>query len=122
VKAVESLHIPLPSHPSTLASEITTTTILCTISSDGKVHIYDLASLPTITQGSSETVKLTPAAVYDTNGTRLTCVTLADGNDDRVTGKRKKVEEEAGTDGEKEQIYRLGHDRSGDGDNESDLA
>ncbi|KAH9951092.1 WD40-repeat-containing domain protein [Amylocystis lapponica] len=91
VKAVDILSIALPpSNP----SELQSTTIVSTISSDGKVHIYDLASLPT---SSKEKTQIQPVAEYDTKGSRLTCLVLADGDAQRIgamNGKRKRADED----------------------------
>ncbi|KZT69229.1 WD40 repeat-like protein [Daedalea quercina L-15889] len=89
VKAVEVLAIALP------CSSRPTTTIVSTISSDGKIHIYDLADLP---EAAKEKLQLTPVAEYDTKGTRLTCLALADGeilSSATANGKRKRDEEDA---------------------------
>jgi protein MAK11 len=76
VKAVETLEIALP-QSKTSKTKRTSTTIVCTISSDGKIFVYDLAALPA--SSSSSKIQLSPKAEYDTKGTRLTCVTVADG-------------------------------------------
>ena len=75
VKAVETLSIALPE---LLKSKRTSTTIVCTISSDGKIFVYDLASLPEHPSSASK-IEINPKAEYDTKGTRLTCVTVAEG-------------------------------------------
>jgi protein MAK11 len=75
VKAVETLLIALPKSSK---SKRASTTIVCTISSDGKILVYDLASLPEPSLSPLK-VEITPKAEYDTKGTRLTCVTLAEG-------------------------------------------
>ncbi|KAF8238138.1 WD40 repeat-like protein [Tricholoma matsutake] len=92
VKAVQTLDIALPSSPAGLAS----TTIVCTVSSDGKIHLYDMATVPEHT-GTTKIVELNPIAEYDSKGTRLTCVALADGEavEPPVNGKRKRGEEDA---------------------------
>ena len=67
-----------------------TTTYLGSASSDGKVRVYDLH---TILEGSQNPSPIEPAAVYDTNGTRLTCLTLAEdagGSTPVELGKRKR--------------------------------
>ncbi|KAL6309384.1 WD40-repeat-containing domain protein [Sparassis latifolia] len=97
VKAVDTLSVALP--PS-VSSTRSSTTIVSTISSDGKIHIYDLAALPA---SSEEKIQLNPVAEYDTKGTRLTCLALADGdieNSSNATGKRKRPEEEGDQSGE----------------------
>jgi len=88
VKAVETLSIALPKSSKT---KRTSTTIVCTVSSDGKIFVYDLAGLPA--SSSSSKIQLSPKAEYDTKGTRLTCVTVADGDvaTESVNGKRKRA-------------------------------
>jgi protein MAK11 len=92
VKAVETLHIALPK--TTPEDPRATTTIVCTISSDGKIFVYDLATLPAETK---EKMQLHPVAEYDTRGTRLTCLTVAEGRSAGgstvVNVKRKEREE-----------------------------
>jgi protein MAK11 len=50
------------------------------VSSDGTINVYDLSLLPppapTETAGAPE---ISPVVTYDTKGSRLTCVTLSDG-------------------------------------------
>ncbi|KAH7923711.1 WD40 repeat-like protein [Leucogyrophana mollusca] len=105
VKAVEMLQVAFPTSPNK-TSEFgrTSTTIACTVSSDGKIHIYDLAALPAHSQ---DRVELQPVAEYDTKGTRLTCVTLAEGEatDLPANGKRKRAvaDEEDESEGEEEE-------------------
>lgn len=90
VKALQTLDIALP--PS---SGRTSTTIICTVSSDGKIHIYDLAHVPS---HADKLVEIAPVAEYDSKGTRLTCVTVGDGEvlgvDGQVNGKRKREDDE----------------------------
>ncbi|KAJ7493211.1 WD40-repeat-containing domain protein [Mycena galericulata] len=87
VKAVDTLSIALPA-----ASGRASTTIVATVSSDGKIHVYDLAALPAA--AGSSVLEIAPVAEYDSKGTRLTCVTLADGDVEgggaAVNGKRKR--------------------------------
>ncbi|KAF8892163.1 WD40-repeat-containing domain protein [Infundibulicybe gibba] len=94
VKAVQTLEIALPN----FFPNHKTTTIVCTVSSDGKIHIYDMAALsPSPTNNSID--EITPVAEYDSKGTRLTCVTLADGDVDELIvpagGKRKRPSNES---------------------------
>ncbi|KZT00579.1 WD40 repeat-like protein [Laetiporus sulphureus 93-53] len=87
VKSVDTLDISLPSSASR-----SSTTVICTISSDGRVRLYDMAALPEI---YDEKVQLHPVAQYDTKGSRLTCLALADGEPAKqsiATGKRKRNE------------------------------
>ncbi|KAG6918378.1 hypothetical protein DXG01_015030 [Tephrocybe rancida] len=98
VKAVQTLDIALPPAPAspTETPSRGSTTIACTVSSDGMVHVYDLALVPASASVSGEKAEIAPVAVYDTKGTRLTCLTLADGEAEvgpRVGEKRKKGEE-----------------------------
>ncbi|KAI8996465.1 WD40 repeat-like protein, partial [Trametes punicea] len=89
VKAVDWIEVALPEGASRQS-----TTVVCTISSDGKVRLYDLAALP----ASSDTqTELQPVAEYDSKGTRLTCLALADGElngKPAVNGKRKRDDDE----------------------------
>jgi protein MAK11 len=82
VKAIDTLTTP-------------TTTYLGSASSDGKVHVYDLGTILESSQNSSpiEPAQLEPAAVFDTSGSRLTCLTLAEdagGSAPVELGKRKR--------------------------------
>ncbi|KAJ7780239.1 WD40-repeat-containing domain protein [Mycena maculata] len=85
VKAVDTLRIALPA-----GAPRKTTTVVCTVSSDGRIHVYDLAALPAATPSS--VLEIAPVAAYDSKGTRLTCVTLADGEvaGAAINGKRKR--------------------------------
>jgi protein MAK11 len=81
---------------------------VCTISSDGKIHIYDLTSVPASDPSMSpdKKVQIKPVAVYDTKGTRLTCVTVADGDvqSKQEAGlKRKRANEDEDPEGEDEE-------------------
>ena len=96
IKAVQTIEIALPS-----SSGRTSTIIACTVSSDGNVNLYDIASIPE--QPSTDTPQtsklIEPLTTYDSKGTRLTCVTLADGDidiDGTVNGKRKREDDEDG--------------------------
>lgn len=99
---METLHIALPTTTSKSEDERATTTIVCTISSDGKIFVYDLAALPAEIK---EKLQLHPVAEYDTKGTRLTCLTVAEGRSAGrptvVSGKRKEREKD--TDNEEEE-------------------
>jgi protein MAK11 len=71
VKAIDTIRISLPS---TLRGS---TTIMSAVSSDGTINVYDLSLLPS---APTETApEISPVITYDTKGSRLTCVTLADG-------------------------------------------
>jgi protein MAK11 len=83
---------------------------VCTVSSDGKIFVYDLAALPAQAEHGSTVLEISPVAEYDSKGTRLTCVTLADGDgeDVPVNGKRKRADEDgeegAASAGEDEEV------------------
>ncbi|EIM90499.1 WD40 repeat-like protein [Stereum hirsutum FP-91666 SS1] len=108
VKALDTLRIALPisSRPST--------TILTTVSSAGTVHLYDLFSLPTPSSSSQAVAykdlpQIEPVAIYDTKGSRLTCVTLGDGSvdvgeegGDKATGDKRRREVDQESEGEEE--------------------
>ncbi|KAI0642016.1 WD40 repeat-like protein [Trametes meyenii] len=91
VKAVDTIQIALPE-----GANRPSTTLVCTISSDGFIRLYDLAALPI---SSTEKLGLEPVTHYDTKGTRLTCVAFADGEVDAKStayGKRKRDGDEGG--------------------------
>lgn len=62
--------------PPTEEGVIPTTIVLTTISSDGKINLYDLASLKAaIASAPADTIVEVPATnSHDTDGSRLTCV------------------------------------------------
>ncbi|KIJ65420.1 hypothetical protein HYDPIDRAFT_88400 [Hydnomerulius pinastri MD-312] len=103
VKAVETLDIALPMSAPKSQNSRETTTIVCTVSSDGKIFVYDLAALPAKLE---DKLQLRPVTEYDTKGTRLTCLTIAEGRpvggSKPVNGKRKHGVEEEGGDEEEE--------------------
>ncbi|KAA1475491.1 WD40 repeat-like protein [Dentipellis sp. KUC8613] len=88
VKAMSVLRIALP------LADRPSTTILGSVSSDGTAHIYDLYALPAASpsEQKQEVLQIEPDAKYDSQGTRLTCVTLADGDvgTEASAGKRKR--------------------------------
>lgn len=105
VKAIDTLTVALPpssSPGSEEQKEVKTTTLVCTISSDGKILVYDLVDLPSSKQEKVAEIKA--KAEYDTKGTRLTCVTFAEGEllDASVGGKRKREEEVSDEDSDEE--------------------
>ncbi|KAJ4476186.1 WD40-repeat-containing domain protein [Lentinula aciculospora] len=101
IKAMQTLNISLPS-PTLLTPSSDnrihchSTTILSTVSSDGKINVYDLGYLSRSNTEQSTTQTIQPVATYDTKGTRLTCVTLGEGDMviDNITGKRSREEED----------------------------
>lgn len=95
VRAVNIITVALPS--STPLAPTSSTTLACTISSDGWLRTFDLA--PVLSSKLDSTIELQSIAEYDTKGSRLTCMTLADGElvDDKqqvINGKRKHVDED----------------------------
>lgn len=97
VRAVQTLQISIPI---TSLSKRTSTTIVSTASSDGKIHVYDLASLSESTQ--EEVTEITPVVEYDSKGTRLTCLTLADGGNAEDNGKTQPTEHQDNEEEEEE--------------------
>lgn len=97
VKAVETLEVAVPEPETKTKNARKSTTIVCTISSDGNIFVYDLAALH---DGTTNPLQLRPVAEHDTKGTRLTCLTVSenrskeetDDKDARI-GKRKRVED-----------------------------
>ena len=63
IKAVQALDITFPAQKS---STPTSTKIICTASSDGRIHIYDLVRIPGSDSGGVEEIK--PEVVYDSKG------------------------------------------------------
>ncbi|KAI9062766.1 WD40 repeat-like protein [Trametes sanguinea] len=116
VKAVDTIRVALPEGASRQS-----TTVICTISSDGKVRLFDLAALPASSESKTE---LHPVAEYDTKGTRLTCVTLADGELDAqsaANGKRKREEDAEDEDsGDEEPEWTPQHDAASDSEGEGE--
>ncbi|CCA68745.1 related to MAK11 protein (maintenance of killer toxin-encoding satellite M1 dsRNA) [Serendipita indica DSM 11827] len=77
-------------------------TYVSTVSSDGRIHLYDMSEALSAEPGS-EPSEIQPMASYDTNGSRLTCVVIADGGADPAAGplqrKRKRESSEEDNDG-----------------------
>lgn len=95
VKAIDTLEVSLPNQ--------TTTTLVATISSDGKARVYDLAHVPKPVPNSMVEM-ITPVGEYDSNGSRLVCLSLVDsddvGEEGSVIGKRKRGEEDQEEEGD----------------------
>lgn len=74
VKAIDTMRIAIPS---TLRDS---TTILSAVSSDGTINVYDLSLLPPPSPVEmTDILEISPVVTYDSKGSRLTCITLADG-------------------------------------------
>ncbi|KAF8902384.1 WD40-repeat-containing domain protein [Gymnopilus junonius] len=103
VKAVQTLQVALPE-----ASERTSTTLACTASSDGFINVYDLASVAEKSTTQEKPQEIEPVTSYDSKGTRLTCITMADGDVGDVKaagdGKRKREEDEEDDDDDDDEI------------------
>ncbi|KAI0343342.1 WD40 repeat-like protein [Trametopsis cervina] len=98
VKAVDTLSIALP--PISDAPDArTSTTLVSTISSDGKVRVFDLADVPAGPVTPNDVSQLSALMEYDTKGTRLTSMAMAGGDAGggqapSVNGKRKRGDED----------------------------
>lgn len=100
VKAVDTLSIALPpieGQPNTRTSTILATTI----SSDGRIRVFDLADVPAGPPSPNEKMQLHALVEYDTKGTRLTCMVMAEGEPAEgegagVIGKRKRATDSDG--------------------------
>ncbi|CAE6460776.1 unnamed protein product [Rhizoctonia solani] len=55
-------------------------TLMSTASSDGKILVYNLSQVPTCSKETDTVPELKPMASYDTKGSRLVCLTMADGD------------------------------------------
>jgi protein MAK11 len=77
VKALASLRIALPTSP---AQPRASTDVLVTISSDGRVLVYDVHALAGLAHDSTagDVPQLAALAEYDSAGSRLTCLTVAE--------------------------------------------
>jgi protein MAK11 len=77
VKALDTIKIALSS------TKRRSTTLLSSVSSDGTINVYDLSLLPPPSLSEEiDIVETSPVVTYDSKGSRLTCVTLADGDVD----------------------------------------
>lgn len=65
-----------------------------TVSSDGQIHLYDLTAAMDISS-VTEPLNVAPIAVYDTKGSRLTCVTITETEEDRAETKKRKFRAES---------------------------
>lgn len=117
MKSLDILQIKLPSITN---SDRTHTTILSTISSDGKIRIFDLASIPKLGSKDAKT-EITPLTEYDTKGSRLTCCTLAEGEPIINNGKRKLDDaEEDGDEEDGDEIPEISDQSASGSDEEED--
>jgi protein MAK11 len=77
IKSISAISHTIPANPP-LA-----TTLLSTASSDGFINLYDLTQVFAETDKAEENT-IEAVGRYDTKGSRLTCVFLADGRKERV--------------------------------------
>lgn len=83
VKALDILHIGRPE------SQNDKVALMSTASSDGNIFVYDLSQIPL--DLPEETPHFKPIASYDTKGSRLVCLTMADSDPPKTStslGKR----------------------------------
>jgi protein MAK11 len=91
--------------------------LACTASSDGKIHLYDMSFItPSSPSAPYQKIELVPIGEYDTKGTRLTCMTLAETehfatDGPPLAGKRKRVDDDD-RDGKAARISKSGMDKT----------
>ena len=85
------------------------------MSSDGTINVYDLSLLPPPTPTETiDIAEISPVVTYNSKGSRLTCVTLADddtGHQEQQTPgvkRKRETEEEGEGEGEEEEWLGLG--------------
>ena len=97
MKAIDTLEVSLPSRA--------VTTLVATISSDGKARVYDLAQVPRPVP-RSKIEMIMPVGEYDSNGSRLVCLALVDSDggegEGSVVGKRKRGDDDQEDDEDEE--------------------
>ena len=81
----------------------TPTTIIGSVSSDGKIRVFDLNAIPT-KSNREEKLEIACIAEYDTNGSRLICCVLADGESRTTsqTSNKKRKTADAEEDGDED--------------------
>ncbi|CAE6482751.1 unnamed protein product [Rhizoctonia solani] len=80
VKALDLLQVSVP------GSKNQKTTLMSTASSDGIIFIYDLSQIPSNFNTTGPVPQFKPMASYDTKGSRLVCLTMADGDPGKEPG------------------------------------
>lgn len=86
IKSLSTLSHPVLGVDGTSPSR---TALLSTVSSDGLINLYNLsAALESVPASNDATPTVSPVASYDTKGSRLTCVFLADGKKAQMGGSR----------------------------------
>lgn len=135
VKMMDLLEVALPH--STVAAPASTI-ILTSASSDGKINLYDLSKLPSSTSSAASAaapVEVAPAASFDTDGTRLTCICAvgmaekvvkgnkgkkAEGAEEEEESDESGSEEESGSEGEDEEEFEGIGEFEGEGESEEE--
>jgi protein MAK11 len=92
VKAIDIITIAIPPY-----SDSKSATYASTVSSDGFIRVFDLGAVSRAlgTHATEQPVVVEPVTQYDTQGSRLTCVAVGDGElvaDPQRVGKRKRDE------------------------------
>ncbi|QRV88677.1 RNA 2'-phosphotransferase, Tpt1/KptA family protein [Ceratobasidium sp. AG-Ba] len=77
VKALDTLHVTFNGRPAC------TKTLMSTASSDGHIRVYDLGAISVSLETHEQVPILLSIASYDTKGSRLVCLTMADRGRDR---------------------------------------
>lgn len=89
--------------PDSTPTSPTSTIILSTVSSDGLINLYDLATLKSArsTAKEGEIVEVSPTSSHDTDGSRLTCVCVIGMPKPKIVkGEEEEDEEESEEDSE----------------------
>jgi len=93
VKAVQLLPVAVPPY-----IESKSTTYASTISSDGFIRLFDMADVTQALSSTEKPVAIESVTSYDTKGSRLTCLAMADdelvADASNAGGKRKRDEDE----------------------------
>ncbi|KAJ2936950.1 hypothetical protein H1R20_g131, partial [Candolleomyces eurysporus] len=116
VKAMQTLRIALPTQ-----SGRPSTTIVATASSDGKIRIFDMNDIPSgiSATSSQEPVQISAATEYDSDKTRFTCITLADGDSEIISSTNAKRKREDDDDEEDEEDAPSDEEAESDGTDEA---
>ncbi|KZT43135.1 WD40 repeat-like protein [Sistotremastrum suecicum HHB10207 ss-3] len=117
VKSIDTLEVALPTKK--------TMTLLASASSDGLINIYDISSIPS---ESGSTPSIERIAHYDTKGSRLICVALADGavsTSTPISGKKRAADEDDDEESDEEVLAKLpsedeAHGSGEEGDEDED--
>ncbi|KZS94471.1 WD40 repeat-like protein [Sistotremastrum niveocremeum HHB9708] len=117
VKSIDTLEVALPMKK--------TMTLLASASSDGLINIYDISSIPS---ESGSTPSIERIAHYDTKGSRLICVALADGavsTSTPISGKKRAADEDDDEESDEEVLAKLpledeAHGSGEEGDEDED--